>query len=188
MSDAQVSLRDQMQFVAGVVRDAGGEIVGRTKLQKSVFFLKLAGFEVPFRFGYKHYGPYSEAFAEAVELAAAVDLISERQQSASWGGTYSVYSAAPIGDAAPNPRVQLLREAVNSDAVLLELAATAGYLAQEGSAEPWAETARRKPDKSADGRLRHAKDLYRRLREASRGTLPESLSANIMFECIAFAA
>jgi hypothetical protein len=173
MGDAESSLRDRMHFVADIVRDAGGEIVGRTKLQKSVFFLDLAGFDIPFRFGYKHYGPYSESLAEAAELAAALDLVSERQQPASWGGTYSVYSVLRTADPEPSIRVQLLREAVGSDPILLELAATAGYLAREGSAEPWAETARRKPDKSANGRLGRAKDLYRRLRGASRDKIPE---------------
>lgn len=172
MSDAQVSLRDRIRFVADVVRDAGGEIVGRTKLQKSVFFLDLAGFEIPFRFSYKHYGPFSESLAEAAELAAALDLVSERQQPASWGGTYSVYST-PSGDLEPSIRIQLLREAVGSDPILLELAATAGFLAREGSNEPWAETVRRKPEKSAGGRLRRAKDLYRRLRGASHDRIPE---------------
>jgi uncharacterized protein YwgA len=161
-----------MKFVEDVVRDAGGEIVGRTKLQKSVFFLKLAGFLVPFQFGYRHYGPYSESLAEAAELAVACDLISESQRTASWGGTYSVYSAP--GSPGTEAYVRLLSEAVKSDAVLLELAATAGYLARfEDSKEPWAGTARLKPDKSAGGRLERAKTLYRNLREASQNTLPE---------------
>jgi hypothetical protein len=45
----------------------------------------LAGFESRFWFGYKHYGPFSEDLADTVKLAAAFDLISERQQQASWG-------------------------------------------------------------------------------------------------------
>jgi uncharacterized protein YwgA len=173
MNEARSSLRDQMQVVADIVRDAGGEIVGRTKLQKSVYFLTLAGFQNRFQFGYKHYGPYSEALAEAAELAAAFGIISERQQQASWGGTYSVYSVTGDRGLATDDRSQLLREAARSDAILLELAATAGYLWQEEKkANPWAETARRKPDKSADGRLDRAKDLYRSLREASCDALP----------------
>jgi hypothetical protein len=153
--------------------DAGGEIVGRTKLQKTVYLLTLAGFEAQFRFGYKHYGPFSEQLADAADLAAAFDLISEREQRASWGGTYSIYTA-PAGEPSERPsRVRLAREAARSDAVLLELAATAAYLAEEGKHEPWAETARRKPDKAAGGRLDRAKELYARLRIASDNALPE---------------
>ena len=92
MSDARFSLKDRLKFVAEVVRDAGGRIVGRTRLQKAVFLLSLAGFEKRFRFGYKHYGPFSETLADAANLAVAFDLVSEQRGESSWGGTYSVYS------------------------------------------------------------------------------------------------
>lgn len=173
MSEMHKSLRDRLSPVAQVIRDAGGEIVGRTRLQKTVYLLALAGFETRFRFGYKHYGPYSEELAEAADLAAAFDLITEHEQGASWGGTYSIY-IAPAGErSAQRNRVQLAREAARSDAVLLELAATAAYLAQEGKPQPWAETARRKPDKAANGRLDRAKELYAQLRTASDNALPD---------------
>jgi hypothetical protein len=177
MSGMQNSLRDRLSPVAQVIRDAGGEIVGRTKLQKTVYLLTLAGFETRFRFGYKHYGPFSEELADAADLAAAFDLIAERQQPASWGGTYSVY-AAPAGEPSAQPgRIRLAQEAARSDAVLLELAATAAYLAQEGRPQPWAETARRKPDKAADGRLERARELYMRLRGASDNALPDIVAS-----------
>jgi uncharacterized protein YwgA len=178
VSDAQFSLKDRMKVVAEIVRDAGGKIVGRTRLQKSVFLLSLAGFEKRFQFGYKHYGPFSESLADAVDLAAAFDLISEQRGESSWGGTYSIYSVKDWSGADSGARVCLLREAAASDPILLELAATAGYLSkEERSKEPWAKTARLKPDKSADGRLERAKDLYLRLRVASDDALPEIGSA-----------
>jgi hypothetical protein len=172
MSEMHRSLRDRLSPVAQVIRDAGGEVIGRTKLQKTFYLLALAGFEPRFRFGYKHYGPFSEELADTADLAAAFDVISERQQEASWGGTYSIYTA-PSGELSAQPsRIRLTQEAARSDAVLLELAATAAYLAQEGKPQPWAETARRKPDKAADGRLDRAKHLYARLRAASDDALP----------------
>ncbi|MGO9768819.1 MAG: hypothetical protein ACLPSW_04545 [Roseiarcus sp.] len=167
-----------MRLGADIVRDAGGRIIGRTRLQKSVFLLSLAGFEKRFQFGYKHYGPFSESLAEAVDLAVAFDLISERRGESSWGGTYSDYSVKDSTDVDADARVRLLREAAKSDPILLELAATAGYLFQEeGSNEPWAKTARLKPDKSADGRLERAKNLYLHLRAVSDNALPEIGSA-----------
>jgi hypothetical protein len=173
MPELHKNLRDRLVPIAQIIRDAGGEIVGRTKLQKTVYLLTLAGFEKQFRFGYKHYGPFSEDLADAADLAAAFDVISERQQPASWGGTYSVYTV-PAGEPSAQPgRIRLTRDSARSDAVLLELAATAAYLAQEGKPQPWAETARRKPDKAADGRLERAKELYARLRTASDNMLPE---------------
>jgi hypothetical protein len=54
---------------------------------------------------------------------------------------------------------------VNADAVELELAATAAFLAHERVPEPWAERARRKPEKAESGRLERAKQLYSRLQQ-----------------------
>jgi len=173
MSELPKNLRDRLIPVAQIIGDAGGEIVGRTKLQKTAYLLTLAGFESRFRFGYKHYGPFSEDLADTAELAAAFDLISERQQQASWGGTYSVYTVQSVAPSAQTGRIGLAKEAARSDAVLLELAATAAYLAQEGKPQPWAETARRKPDKAADDRLEKARELYARLRTASENALPD---------------
>lgn len=173
MIELPKSLQDRLSPVAQIIGDAGGEIVGRTKLQKTAYLLTLAGFEERFRFGYKHYGPFSDDLANTAELAAAFDLISERQQQAAWGGTYSVYTVQSVEPSGQAGRTGLAKAAAQSDAVLLELAATAAYLAQEGKPQPWAETARRKPDKAAEGRLDGAKELYAKLRAASFDALPE---------------
>jgi uncharacterized protein YwgA len=173
MSELPKSLQDRLAPIAQIIGDAGGEIVGRTKLQKTGYLLTLAGFESRFRFGYKHYGPFSEDLAETAELAAAFDLISEQQKQASWGGSYSVYTVKSIVPSGQAGRIGLAKAAAQSDAVLLELAATAAYLAQEGKPQPWAETARRKPDKAEEGRLDKAKALYAQLRTASNNALPD---------------
>jgi hypothetical protein len=160
---------------AAVVRDAGGRIVGRTRLQKTAYLLEEAGLGEGFSFGYKHYGPYSEELAEATRLAALFGLVNETEQPASWGGRYSIYET----DAAPDPgiaaaRRALAQEAARAGAVELELAATALFLAREGVANAWAETARRKPDKAADGRLDAAQAIYARLRQiATPQPLPD---------------
>lgn len=172
MSDIRSRILTPLDRVAQVVSDAGGEIVGRTKLQKTTYLLSLAGFESGFRFSYKHYGPFSEELAEASELAAAFGVIAEAKSQASWGGTYSVYSAKKEKTSDLPARVRLAQEAAHSDAVLLELAATAAYLAHEGEPDPWSETQRRKPDKAANGRLIQARELYSRLRAASKDALP----------------
>ena len=54
---------------AAIVRDAGGRLVGRTRLQKVAYLTQLAGFAGDFPFEYRHYGPYSEDLAEAMEIA-----------------------------------------------------------------------------------------------------------------------
>jgi hypothetical protein len=150
--------------VANVVRDAGGVIVGRTKLQKVTYLLSLVGLEQGMPFYYKHYGPFSEEVATAARQANLLGLLSEEEQVAGWGGSYSTYTVADLtGVDVTLPRVRIAREAAAADAVELELAATAAFLAEAGFPRPWDETARRKPEKVVGGRLNRAKALYRRL-------------------------
>ena len=166
------------QKAAEIVRDAGGEIVGRTKLQKVAYLLEVAGFGEGFPFSYRHYGPYSENLADAIRMADAFGLVAEEERQASWGGGYSIYRTTDrISKAAPTDRAAFAREAASIDSVELELAATAAYLAAvERSPDPWGETARRKPEKVEGGRLERAKDAYRRLLALpTRNPLPNIL-------------
>ncbi len=157
---------DLANRAAAVVSDAGGYIVGRTKLQKIAFFLEAAGVGAGFPFRYKHYGPYSELLAAATQHAAALRLIIENEAVANWGGMYSTFQTHIASDpSTPPARVQLAREMVSADAVELELAATAAFLARDGFPDPWTETARRKPEKAEGGRLERSKLLYRRLQQ-----------------------
>ncbi|MBK1839709.1 hypothetical protein JHL17_20060 [Azospirillum sp. YIM B02556] len=155
------------QKAAEIVRDAGGEIVGRTKLQKVAYLLELAGFGEGFPFSYRHYGPYSENLADAIRMADAFGLVVEEERQASWGGGYSIYRATDhVGLAAQTDRAAFARVAASVDSVELELAATAAYLAAvENSPDPWGETARRKPEKANGERMERAKAAYRLLRE-----------------------
>jgi uncharacterized protein len=150
--------------VANLVRDAGGRIVGRTKLQKTAYLLRVAGLEDDFSFAYKHYGPYSEDLAAAARDADLFGLLHETEQQTTWGGTYSTYVVDGVpSDDVPVARVRLAAEAAAADAVELELAATALFLSREGFDDPWVETARRKPEKAESGRIERAKELYRRI-------------------------
>jgi uncharacterized protein len=158
--------KDLALRMAAIVRDAGGQVVGRTKLQKLTYLLSYSGLEGDLSFSYKHYGPYSEAVSGAARDAHLLGLLCEREERASWGGTYSIYDA----DGQPNPdvpaaRIELARIAAAADAVELELAATALFLQNEGRTDAWSETERRKPEKAANGRLAKAKVLYQRLSE-----------------------
>lgn len=150
--------------VADIVRDAGGRIVGRTRLQKISYLLELAGLGEGFNFEYRHYGPYSEELAQAADNAASLSLIREEELPASWGGLYSIYTINSASQSGGDPsRLQLAREAVSADPIELELAATAAFLAASGASDPWRETARRKAEKAQQGRLANAKALYRKL-------------------------
>jgi uncharacterized protein len=150
--------------VVDIVRDAGGRVVGRTRLQKITYLLSVGGLEDGLPFIYKHYGPYSEDLATSAREANLLGLLREIEQPASWGGMFSTYVVSdPSGLEATEPRRRLATEAAAADAIELELAATAVYLAKEGYGDPWTETARRKPEKAEGGRIGKAQALYRKL-------------------------
>jgi hypothetical protein len=147
--------------VADIVRDAGGRIVGRTRLQKIGYLLELSGLGAGFSFEYRHYGPYSEELAVAARNSKLLGLLDEEERPTDWGGFYSVFTVneAP---AVRGVRPELIGIAADADPIELELAATAAFLSLEGADDPWGETAKRKPEK--------AKRLYRRLQKIKTPT------------------
>ncbi len=156
----------EIREAANIIRDAGGKIVGRTRLQKIAYLLELVGLGADFHFEYRHYGPYSERLASAVSNAALLRAIGEEERATTWGGQYSVFTAEPDPMHDPPPvRLALIKQASQSDPVALELAATAAFLACEGEENPWNATARRKPEKADPIRLAQAKALYKQLSE-----------------------
>ena len=160
-------LKNDSEKVRNIIADAGGRIIGRTKLQKITYLLEAAGVGDNFHFEYHRYGPYSEDLARAVSIAGMMGDISEKEVSAKWGGSYSIYTT-PTLPQEDGIRQRLARTAVEANAVVLELAATAAYFAVNGGSDPWEETKARKPDKAAAGRLEEAKELYGKLRGISK--------------------
>lgn len=163
---------DLHRKAASIVRDAGGQLVGRTRLQKVTYLSQLAGFANEFPFEYRHYGPYSQDLGDAIDIAVGFRLVSEEERSTDWGGRYSIYRSGqhmledvPLDEG----RSHFIAAAQMIDAIELELAATAAFLyAEEGVGrddgnDPWKETRRRKPEKADGGRLARAKKAYRRL-------------------------
>ncbi len=162
-----------MEELVRIVSAADGEIVGRTRLQKTAFLLELAGLGSGYEFKYKHYGPFSEELASAVDLAPLLFDFREDQKRSGWGGTYSVFtSGAPYKGDEGDPYRQLVSLAKRANPIALELAATAAYLASIGDADPWGETERRKPEKVTGGKLDQAKALYIRFKQLQ---LPQAL-------------
>jgi uncharacterized protein YwgA len=171
---------DWYRAAANIVRDAGGKIVGRTKLQKVAYLLELAGLGDGFDFEYRHYGPFSEDLAESIQMAAAFNLVLEEERRADWGGTYSVYIAnsaiiSTQRNTESSDRATFAQAAAQIGAIELELAATAAYLrVVERASNPWEETKRLKPEKATSTRITAAKRAYRSLKELHLGKpLPE---------------
>lgn len=156
---------NRAERAARIVTDAGGKVVGKTRLQKIAFLLEACGVGDGFVFQYKHYGPYSEELASAATIAVAFGMMKEEEKQATWGGSYSIFTSGVTGSKSAI-REKIATECAAVDAVELELAATALLLAKEGMTSPWGETAYRKPEKAAGGRLDRAKAFYAKLRGA----------------------
>ena len=69
-------------LLAMVVQEAHGltevRSLGRTALQKIVYFLKALNVPVRYRFDIHHYGPYTEQIASDIELLIADEVIADR--------------------------------------------------------------------------------------------------------------
>ena len=157
------------KFVSSLIVESGGKIVGRTRLQKMVCMLSIAGLDVGFDFSYHHYGPYSEDLSLAVSDADALGLLDEAECQTEWGGRYSVFEAndGEVVDAEITAASPLLRVMCNADSVELELAVTAAFLNACGEENPWEEVRRRKSQKATVLRVRNAQELYSKIRDAN---------------------
>ncbi|WP_299372746.1 hypothetical protein [uncultured Tateyamaria sp.] len=154
---------DSVAELVDIVASAGGELIGRTRLQKTAFLLLATGLGAEqFKFRYKHYGPYSESLASTSDMSKILGSLTEEQRPSTWGGTFSVFrtETAPQFEGS-SPRVKLIKIAKAANPIDLELAATSAFLAFEGHSDPWKETAARKPDKAS--RIDSAKNLYAEL-------------------------
>ena len=157
---------------AVVVAAAGGTLISRVRMQKSVYLLDRLGLNSGFEFEYHHYGPYSRDLDLATADAVALQMVSETfQHREGDGARYSVFElkqASPGEDAfgaLGRQRATLLAEKfASTNITVLELAATVDWLCHAEKCEDWrAEVSRRKPLKVGGGRLDRAEMLLMNL-------------------------
>ncbi len=158
--------------IPSLVMAAGGEIVGKIRLQKVVYLLDQIGLNSGFSYEYFHYGPYSEDLAEQVDDDVVFGhLHADQRRRLSDGVPYIAYSANSSGDGdaleahLPKDRVRAaLVEMQRRSATVLELAATIHWLAVMEDISDWkSELIRRKGSKTHNDRDRLALELLRTL-------------------------
>jgi uncharacterized protein len=169
--------------IPSLVLAAGGEIVGKIRLQKIVYLLDQIGLNSGFSYEYFHYGPYSEDLAEQVEEDVVFGrLHADQRRRLSDGVPYIAYSASANssdngGELAhlPTDRVQAaLIEMQRRSATVLELAATIHWLAVMEDISDWkSELIRRKGSKTNNDRDRLAVELLGTL------GLPPAVSSSV---------
>lgn len=163
-------------IVAGLVALNGGELVGRTRLQKQTYLLDRCGANFGLRFTYHHYGPYSFELAGGCVDAEAEERIAINERVGGHGVPYAIFTST--GDGAPPDALgelpaararALLEEMRRVSDIVLELAATIVFLRDEwsyygkGKTDAVEETKARKSLKATEGRIGEARGLLGRL-------------------------
>jgi uncharacterized protein len=168
-------MTDMAAFIAQVVALNGGKLIGKTRLQKTIYFLERKSLGYGFNFEYHYYGPYSEDVAIAANDARARNLIAVDKAYTQRGDAYAVFSLGDfdLGSNVPqsSAKEKVLRILAEYSAVVIELAATADFLEASGYPDPWPETRLRKSAKATPERVELAKQLLGRLCPAA-GTCP----------------
>src|SRR5215471_7421463 len=125
--------------IPSLINAAGGEVVGKVRLQKLVYLLDQLGLESGFPFSYHHYGPYSEELADAVEDEVIFHHIDVDMRRRSDGVPFFVFKACARATAAtfPTDIMSALRMMQSRTAIVLELAATIHWLAFVEKIEDW---------------------------------------------------
>lgn len=157
--------------VADIVAAAGGRLVSRVRLQKLAYLLDHLGADSGFGYVYHHYGPYSRDLDAAIFDADAFGLVEEKFERRKLDGArYSIFEVK-VGAEMHHfsyLRTERLRELAKRlasvNVTVLELAATAHWLAQGEKIKEWkAEIVRRKGSKADNGRLAEASQLLAEL-------------------------
>jgi uncharacterized protein len=157
--------------IPALIDAAGGEIVGKIRLQKMVYLLDQLGAKSGYPFEYHHYGPYSEELAEAVDDNVIFGCVEEEQRRrVSDGVSYVIYRSLDhreqSSDVFSRPVIASAIEEMNGQSMtILELAATIHWLVFNEKVRNWREElTRRKGVKTASGRTDRAIELLEKLK------------------------
>ena len=162
-------MMEREEIVAAVVAAAGGQLIGRVRLQKAVYLLERLGLNSGFEFDYHHYGPFSRDLENATADAKAFDKIEEElDHRHSDGATYSKFKLNTGVEPTPEAYGKLGADRVgelaklfaNTNVTVLELAATVDWHCRFEHCPDWkAEITKRKGLKVQGGRLEKAVNL-----------------------------
>ncbi|MFY9947508.1 MAG: hypothetical protein WAK27_02365 [Candidatus Sulfotelmatobacter sp.] len=117
---------ENWQWLAAVIgAHPNREVIGRTRLQKTVWLLQRLGLPTDYVYSLHFYGPYSEELKADIDAAEQLCLISEDRRVSQQGSEYFILRAQ---SSASLPSVDGFRQPIealaNEDATVLELAAT----------------------------------------------------------------
>ena len=153
------------EIVVNLIKLHGGELVGRTRLQKEAYLLHRCGANFGLVFTYHHYGPYSFDLADGLIDAHVEERVEIEERLGSYGIRYAIFRSREdvemggnLGDLSSDRGRSLLEKMQGVSDIVLELAATVVYLREEGGygQESMDETKARKPLKATEERMDQA--------------------------------
>ena len=158
---------NEARNVAKLVKLNGGRLVGKTRLQKTAYFLEAKGLGYGFDFSYYRFGPYSEELASDIDDAERSGFIIVNWETSQAGARYAVFIDKLLdldNDKLDPARSDTLNILEKYTALEIELAATADFLSKNGFQETyWIEMQRRKASKVTSDRLVRARHLLNEL-------------------------
>ena len=153
------------EIVVRLVALHGGELVGRTRLQKQAYLLHRCGGNLGLSFVYHHYGPYSFDLVDGLTDARAEGRVKIKERIGSYGVPYAIFKLtderAPehLGDLSSAEVRTLVKKMRGVSDIVLELAATIVFLREEAGYsgdQAIEETKARKPLKATEQRMERA--------------------------------
>jgi len=152
-------------IVVSLISMHGGELVGRTRLQKQAYLLDRCGGNLGLSFVYHHYGPYSFDLVDGLTDACAEGRVDLEERLGRYGVPYAIFrlagneSSDRLGEL-PAAKVRpLIGRMARASDIVLELAATIVFLREEAGYpgdQAIEETKARKPLKATDHRIDQA--------------------------------
>lgn len=159
---------DLIDVVAKIISFNGGEIVGKTRLQKIFYLLDEKELVTSLDFDYHNYGPFSVDLAFATDDAVALGYLEQEVRQGYHAVSYTVYRLVQKINTTDDTNSRNIAEALKTmsrfSALVLELAATARFLQKHGyETDFWDEVRKRKPGKASDSRIQKARELLTEL-------------------------
>jgi uncharacterized protein len=165
-------MADIANVIVDIVALSGGKLVGRTRMQKTVYLLDVVGLGSGAAYYYYNFGPFSDEVANGIsDSKFGGNLIEETENRMSDGSPFSIFKAAKpaeqinsVGRLPAEQAKRLLQRFAMSNATVLELAATIHWLSQIERVPDWrGELVRRKGSKTQNGRMDRAAALLNAL-------------------------
>jgi len=131
-------MNGQMDLVVGLVALNGGQVVGKTRLQKLAYLLEVCGMSSGLEFEYHNYGPFSSELAREADFAVGAGMLTVESQTGFHEVPYTVFTTkhpapARLGQLAAENARQKLSIMQKYSALDLEIAATLDWFRDSSS-------------------------------------------------------